>query len=416
MSLAKASLWTAGSTLIKIGVGLLVVKLLAVSFGPSGVGQAGNFRQMVTVLGVLSGAGIFNGITKYVAEYHQQPDRLKAVVGTSSSMILGFSTLLAVVFLIAAEPISVGLFGHADYQPIVRAVAFIQMGIAYANFFMAVLKGFRDARGNALSIIGGSLLGVVAYYLCYAFGGYPGALAGLALVPAIVVIPAAFMLFKRQHILLNYFRLGWDKAIASHLGKFTIMALITSVTLPVAYVMMRNLLARYYGWDEVGIWQGVSSISDAYLQFITASFSVYLLPTLSRLVSKHEISREITRSLMFVLPAVAAASFTVWLLRDFAIWLLFSNKFTAMRDLFAWQLVGDVLKVGSYVFGYLVIAKASLRFYVMTEVSQFILLTGFSHWLIPQHGALGAAQAYMATYIVYFLLCTSVFLIYRRRA
>lgn len=142
MSLAKASLWTAGSTLIKIGVGLLVVKLLAVSFGPSGVGQAGNFRQMVTVLGVLSGAGIFNGITKYVAEYHQQPERLKAVVGTSSSMILGFSTLLAVVFLLAAEPISVGLFGHADYQPIVRAVAFIQMGIAYANFFMAVLKGF----------------------------------------------------------------------------------------------------------------------------------------------------------------------------------------------------------------------------------------------------------------------------------
>ena len=76
MSLAKASLWTAGSTLIKIGVGLLVVKLLAVSFGPSGVGQAGNFRQMVTVLGVLSGAGTFNGITKYVAEYHQQPVRL----------------------------------------------------------------------------------------------------------------------------------------------------------------------------------------------------------------------------------------------------------------------------------------------------------------------------------------------------
>lgn len=58
MSLAKASIWTAGSTLIKIGVGLLVVKLLAVAFGPSGVGQAGNFRQLITVLGVLSGAGI----------------------------------------------------------------------------------------------------------------------------------------------------------------------------------------------------------------------------------------------------------------------------------------------------------------------------------------------------------------------
>ena len=85
------------------------------------------------------------------------------------------------------------------------------------------------------------------------------------------------------------------------LGKFTLMALITSVTLPVAYVMMRNLLAAHYSWDEVGIWQGVSSISDAYLQFITASFSVYLLPTLSRLTSAGYYPRD------FSLPAFCIA-------------------------------------------------------------------------------------------------------------
>jgi antigen flippase len=192
--------------------------------------------------------------------------------------------------------------------------------------------------------------------------------------------------------------------------------LMTSVTLPVAYVMMRNLLAERDGWQAVGIWQGVSSISDAYLQFITASFSVYLLPTLARLTDKEEIAKEIIKALKFVMPVVAAASFTVWLLRDFAIWLLFSHQFSAMRDLFAWQLVGDVLKVSAYIFGYLVIAKASLRFYLLTEVSQFLLLTLFSHWLIPIHGALGAAQAYMATYILYFALCCTFFVIYRRRA
>ncbi|MGL6018920.1 MAG: lipid III flippase WzxE [Gibbsiella quercinecans] len=415
MSLAKASLWTAGSTLIKIGVGLLVVKLLAVAYGPAGVGQAGNFRQLVTVLGVLSGAGIFNGITKYVAQYHQDPQRLRLAVGTASSIVLGFSTLLALVFLFAAEPISIGLFGHARYVNVVRAVAFIQMGIAYANLFQAVLKGYRDAMGNALAVIGGSLIGVAAYALCFTLGGYEGALVGLALVPALVALPAGVLLWRRSPMPLRHLLPAWDGALASHLGKFTIMALITSVTLPVAYVMMRNLLARHYGWDAVGIWQGVSSISDAYLQFITASFSVYLLPTLSRLVDKQAISQEIVRSLKFVLPAVAAASFAVWLLRDVAIWLLFSDKFTAMRDLFACQLVGDVLKVGAYVYGYLVIAKAALRFYILTEVSQFLLLTLFSHWLIPLHGALGAAQAYMATYIVYFALCSCVFILYRRR-
>ncbi|ADO50472.1 lipid III flippase WzxE [[Enterobacter] lignolyticus] len=416
MSLAKASVWTAASTLVKIGAGLLVVKLLAVSFGPAGVGQAGNFRQLVTVLGVLAGAGIFNGVTKFVAQYHDSPERLRGVVGTASAMVLGFSTLLALIFVLAAAPISQGLFGHTHYQGLVRLVALVQMGIAWANLLLALLKGFRDASGNALVLIAGSVIGVAAYLLCYRLGGYEGALLGLALVPALTVIPAALMLAKRKVIPWAYLRLRWDGWIAGQLGKFTLMALMTSVTLPVAYVMMRNLLAAHYSWDEVGIWQGVSSISDAYLQFITASFSVYLLPTLSRLTAKADITREIAKSLRFVLPAVAAASLTVWLLRDFAIWLLFTAKFTAMRDLFAWQLVGDVLKVGAYVYGYLVIAKASLRFYILTEISQFALLTAFSHWLIPAHGAVGAAQAYMATYIVYFTLCSGVFLIWRKRA
>lgn len=415
MSLARASVWTAASTLVKIVAGLLVVKLLAVAYGPDGVGLAGNFRQLITVLGVLAGAGIFNGVTKYVAQYRDEPQQLRQVIGTSSAMVLGFSTLLALVFLLASRPISLGLFGHDDYQGLVRLIALVQMGIAWANLSLAIMKGFRDAAGNALTIIAGSLMGVLAYIVCWHVGGYQGALLGAALLPALAVIPGMLMLKRRAHLPLGWLKPVWHKLIASSLGKFTLMALMTSITMPVAYVMMRNLLAARYGWNEVGLWQGVSSISDAYLQFITASFSVYLLPTLSRLSGKAEIGREIGRALRFVLPVVALASLAVWVLRDFAIWLLFSDKFTAMRELFAWQLTGDVLKVGAWVFGYLIIAKASLRLYIVAEISQFALLTGFSRWLIPAHGALGATQAYMATYIVWFSLCVCAFLIWRKR-
>ncbi|EPL7655849.1 lipid III flippase WzxE, partial [Escherichia coli] len=176
MSLAKASLWTAASTLVKIGAGLLVGKLLAVSFGPAGLGLAANFRQLITVLGVLAGAGIFNGVTKYVAQYHDNPQQLRRVVGTSSAMVLGFSMLMALVFVLAAAPISQGLFGNTDYQGLVRLVALVQMGIAWGNLLLALMKGFRDAAGNALSLIVGSLIGVLAYYVSYRLGGYEGAL------------------------------------------------------------------------------------------------------------------------------------------------------------------------------------------------------------------------------------------------
>ncbi|NIF24552.1 lipid III flippase WzxE [Candidatus Pantoea multigeneris] len=415
MSLAKASVWTAASTLVKIVAGLVVVKLLAVSFGPEGVGQAGNFRQLVTVLGVLAGAGIFNGVTASVAQYQQQPEQLRTLTGTASAMVLGFSTLLALVFILAAGPISQALFGHDGYQQVIRILAFLQLGIAWANLTLALIKGFRDARGNALALIVGSLIGVLGYLLCWWLGGYAGALVGLALVPALLAIPAMLLLKRRVPLPLSWLKPCWHSGMARSLAKYTLMALITSATIPLAWMMMRNLLAAHAGWAQVGLWQAVTSISDAYLQFITATFSVWLLPTLARLQHKRDIAVEIGRALRFVIPAVAAASLLVWLLRDVAIWLLFSDRFTAMRDLFVWQLSGDVFKVAAYVFGYLVIAKASLRFYLLTEISQFALLTGFSRWLIPLHGATGAAQAYMATYICYFALCCGTFALYCRK-
>ncbi|SFN51452.1 antigen flippase [Izhakiella capsodis] len=415
MSLARASMWTACSTLVKILAGLVVIKLLAVEYGPQGVGLAGNFRQLITVLGVLAGAGIFNGVTALIAERQQQPETLCAVTGGASAMVLSFSLLLAGLFLLFATPISLALFGRQDYAGVIRIVALLQVGIAWANLMLSILKGYRDARANALTLIIGSVAGVLAWLSCHWLGGYRGALVGLAMVPALVALPASWLVFRRGYFPWRYLRPRWQPDVVITLGKYTLMAVITAATLPVAWIVMRNQLATQAGWGQVGLWLGVTSISDAWLQFITASFSVWLLPTLARLQDKAAISREIGRTLLFVLPLVTGVACLVWLLRDVAIWLLFTPQFLPMRDLFIWQLPGDVLKVGAYVFGYLVIAKAALRLYILTEVSQFALLLGFSHWLIPLHGTRGAAQAYMATYIVYFALCVGAFLIYRFR-
>ncbi|VEC85640.1 WzxE protein [Raoultella ornithinolytica] len=54
----------------------------------------------------------------------------------------------------------------------------------------------------------------MAYYACYHFAGYQGALLGLALVPALVVIPAAIVLWRRGTIPLSALRPRWDNGLA----------------------------------------------------------------------------------------------------------------------------------------------------------------------------------------------------------
>lgn len=76
------------------------------------------------------------------------------------------------------------------------------------------MKGFRGTANNAFSLIAGSLIGVAAYYVCYYFRGYQGALLGLTLVPALVVVPAGAMFWRWGNIPLGVLRPRWDNGLA----------------------------------------------------------------------------------------------------------------------------------------------------------------------------------------------------------
>lgn len=392
------------STAVKILSGLLLVKLFALQFGTQGLGQAANFMTLITVLGVFAGAGIFNGITKYVAEFSEDPAKSATLFATSSRIILCFSALLAVIFVLFSASLSEWLFFRRDLQNVVIATALAQFGIAWSNYALAILKGRRDAKGNALSIVVGTLLGVAAFIVgLYGFG-YQGALIGLVLMPALTFLPAQLFL-KKQGVRLCNFSAKFDRLQALSLSKFSAMVLITAVTLPLGYILLRDLLMQRADLHAVGLWQGVAKISDAYLQFITAAFSVYLLPTFAKLQEKAAIKRELGKSLRIVALAVIVVSSVVYLLREWIILLLYSAEFLAMEKLFFWQLLGDICKVLAYIFGYLIVAKGALKLYALAEIFQVSVLLGSGNLLIPQFGAEGATMAYFATYALYLTAC-----------
>ncbi|MGV6988959.1 lipid III flippase WzxE [Testudinibacter sp. P80/BLE/0925] len=413
-SLGTTTIWTASSTLVKILIGLLVVKLLAVAFGTEGVGRAANYMTLLTVLGVFAGGGIFNGVTKYVAEYDDNPSQLRNVLATSSFIILLFSALVGLLLFAFATPIADFLFAESGYHNVIRSLALLQFGIALSNYFLAILRGQRNAKANALSIIVGSLLGVMLFLLGLFYFGYQGALVGLAVIPAAAFLPAIFAL--RKPFSRTWLKPHFTTTQAQKLLKFSGMVFVTAITLPVAYIVMRDRLLEFYSVHDVGLWQGVSKISDAYLQFITAAFSVYLLPTFAKLPDRYAIKREVGKALKFVVPAVVLVSVLIYVLRAVVIRVLFSEQFLPMQNLFIWQLAGDVFKVSAYVFGYLIVAKAALKLYVLAEISQFALLLATSYWLIPLNGAIGATQSYFITYFSYFVCCVIGFSVYLKRA
>lgn len=182
------------------------------------------------------------------------------------------------------------------------------------------------------------------------------------------------------------------------------MALTSAFTVPVSHMLVRNLLGDTFGWDSAGYWEAMWRLSAAYLMFVTTTLGVYYLPRLSELKCPQAIKKEIIQGYAFILPIASASGVIIYILRDFIITLLFSKEFSPMRDLFAWQMLGDTLKIGSWLLAYLMIGQAMVKIYIVTEI---VFGFGFYFWtwiFADYFGFEAASVAHATNYAAYWVV------------
>ncbi len=103
----------------------------------------------------------------------------------------------------------------------------------------------------------------------------------------------------------------------------------------------------------------------------------------------------------YVLPAVIVAAAAVYLCRGWITRLLFSPDFAAALPLYAPQLLGDVLKIASFVLSYLMLAKAMTRLFVLSECLFAASYLGLVVLFTAHMGLIGAAYAFACNYALY---------------
>jgi PST family polysaccharide transporter len=144
---------------------------------------------------------------------------------------------------------------------------------------------------------------------------------------------------------------------------------------------------------------------------ITSSFGVYYLPRLSELKTGIEIKKEIKTAYKVIIPCMVAGLTAVYFGRFLIIDILFSNDFREMSGLFFWRLVGDFLKIASWLIAYLLHAKSMVKLFVFTEILFSTLYVCFSLVLSSVIGLQGIVLGYAVNYLIYFM--TVYILIYR---
>ena len=189
------------------------------------------------------------------------------------------------------------------------------------------------------------------------------------------------------------------------------MALTSAVTVPVSHLIVRNYIGENLSWEQAGHWQAIWYISTMSLMVVTTTLSVYYLPKLSELTDKIELRKEIKQGYKIVMPIVLIVSVAIFLFKDFIIWLLFTEEFAPMQELFLWQLVGGVIKVSALLLSYLMLAKSMTKAFVSTEIVSSISFVALSIWFVGQYGLIGMTYSFTVNYSLYLI---ALFILTRR--
>ncbi|AYG07303.1 O-antigen translocase [Pseudomonas fluorescens] len=404
MNLVKTSLLNGIAVAIKMLTLLGLNKLLAVYVGPGGYAAIGQFQNVVQMLTTFASGAINNGVTKYTAEYAGDEPRLHALWRTSGTIVLVGATISSLLIALFSKDLAFWVLGDAEFSGVFICFAATLIFFSFNTLLLAVLNGRKEIVLYVFANIGGSLFSLVVTSVMAINFGLFGALVALAVYQSLSFLVTVTLCRKTVWFKVGLFFGAVDRAVALRLAKFTAMALTSAVCMPISTILIRNDIVSMLGWEAAGYWEAMLRLSAAYLLLVTTTLGVYYLPRLSELRTARELIYEIKQGYRIILPVAVLAGVAMYVARDLIIFLLFTTDFSPVRELFAWQMVGDALKIGSWILAYLLLGKAMYKTYIVTEIvfsASYVLLAWF---FVRQVGLEGVVMAYALNYALYWIV------------
>ena len=394
--------------LLKLIFGFITSKALALFVGANGMAYVGNFRAFLNVLENFSLLGIQNAVVKYVSEFQNDRSKLKSVLATFGLLLLTSSIAISLFLILGADYLSKQIFNHSEiYSFVFYSIAVVFPLYVFSTFCISVVNGFQEYKNVIyIQIISSAIALIFSVFFIYYYSTI-GALVSLIFAPIFVFFVSLFYLKKhirfRDVLSIEFF----DFKVVKNLSEYVLMALVSGVIGSFVLLEIRTDIVAITGLQQAGIYEGLQRISSYYLLFVSSIMAIYFYPKLAEMNSN---SKEIVlHYLKTIIPLFTIGLVIIYFLRKLIIQVLFSSEFESMESLFLWQLIGDVLKATSLIFGTLLIAKKQTKVFIITEIISLCIMYFSSNWMLHSFGINGIVMAHTFTYFMYLLVMVFIF-------
>ncbi|MBL86109.1 MAG: O-antigen flippase [Winogradskyella sp.] len=407
--LVKAASLNTANISIKILAGILISKFIALFIGPEGMALIGNLRNFLSTIQSISIAGLYNGFVKLIGKHKNNEKELTNTLSTVFYFGFFASLILAFLCYYNAEFVNELIFFNNNYVYIIEKMAIVLPFYALNMFVFAIMNGFSKYRILLVINIIGQILGLLVTLLLIKQENIDGALIAVVITPALNLLITIVGIAFRKNLMSIINITNIQISVLRNLTPNMIMALVSSIALPIVYIIIRNYIISEIGIKEAGYWTAVTRVSDYYLMFINSLMALYILPRFAELKTQTEFRKEVFSFYKTVLPIFAVILGVIYLSRSLLVNLLFTEEFRPIEDLMGYQILGDFMRVMSMVIAYKFLAKKMFTHFIIIEVFLFVIMYFSSIYLIDAFGIKGAVMGHCLSYLMHFGIVLLIF-------
>jgi PST family polysaccharide transporter len=414
LDMVRVFSFTSISTLVKMLAGFISVKVVAVIIGPAGIALLGQLGNFSTIIMSIATGGIKTGVTKYIAEYKDDTNSINEYIGTAVKITLFFSVLCGLFLIVGSSLLSLKILLDTKYNFVFIVFGVTLIFYTLDTLLLAIINGYKQFNLYVKVSIISSVFGLLLSLILVIPFGMNGALLNAVTSQSLVFIASVFVVKRSKIISLSLDSL-WGKfnsLKAKQYFRFALMTLVSALTVPVSQLIIRDYIINQFSIQAAGWWEGLNRLSNMYLMIITSSFGVYYLPKLSEASNSDTIIKTIKTAYKVITPCLILGLIAVYFGRFVIIKLLFSSEFYEMSGLFFWKIIGDFFKISSWLIGYLMLAKAMTKLFIVTEISFSALYVGLVFIFCNLIGLQGIVLGDAVNYAVYFFVM--YFTVFRR--
>jgi PST family polysaccharide transporter len=393
-----------GASVINILIGLLRIKVVAVVLGPSGVGLVALLQQVMTTASTIAGMGMSSAGTRQIAEAVGREDQVNIAAARRAllwaTMLL---SLVGAVFLwLFRVPLSSLILNDVNKADL---VGWLAVGVA-----LSVAAGSQTALLNGLRRIGDLAMITVLSALVATLVAVPAMLVWgeKSIIVLVLATPITSFIFGHLYVA----RLPRDHATPltivdltpqwSALVKLGMALMLASLVTVGGQLIVSTMVNKELGAESLGYFSASWTISVTYISFVLGAMGTDYYPRLTAAIHDKAAANKLVNeqtevALLLAGPVlIAMMGLAPWIIE-----LLYAQAFAPAAEILRWQIMGNILKIISWPLGFILLASAAGKTFILTEsigIGVFVLGVALG---LPVFGVTATGMAFIALYLIY---------------